>query len=236
LGLLVSADRGRLVSLPKGPPEVNRVERRMEVALAENGSLSGTVEELAVGHAAASVRREQEQGAAGDYRRQLEAWVAKSGPGGKLNRLDTSEVEGGAIRVAVEFTTPAYAKSMGGRLLVIKPRVLPALNRVYLSDASRQYPILLRSESFEERLHMKLPDGFAVEETPRSSQGSAAFGSHSSSCEAADGYLTCIRKVTVSSAVIPMEKYKEVRDFFAWVNSAGTESVVLARKATSHTP
>ena len=64
---------------------------------------------------------------------------------------------------------------MGGRLLVVKPRVLPARNRVYLSDASRKYPVVLSSEAFEERLHMKLPEGFAVEEMPRSSQGSAAY-------------------------------------------------------------
>jgi hypothetical protein len=184
-----------------------------------------------VGHAAARYRREREEGAAGAYRRQLEAWVARSGPGASVSRLDASEAEGGAMRVAVDFTTPAYAKSMGGRLLVVKPRVLPARNRVYLSDASRRYPVVLSSEAFEERLRMKLPEGFAGEEMPRSSQGSAAYGSHSSSCEAAGGYLSCVRKVSVSAAVIPVEQYKDVKDFFAWVNSAGTEPVVLARKA-----
>ena len=34
----------------------------------------------------------------------------------------------------------------------------------------------------------------------------------------------------MSAAVIPVEQYKDVKDFFAWVNSAGTEPVVLARK------
>ncbi len=233
LGLLVSADRGSLVSLPRSQPELNRVERRIDVLLAENGSLSGRVEELALGHAAASYRREQEEGAAGEYRRQMEAWVAKSGAGGSLSRLDASAAEGGAMRVAVEFRTPAYAKSMGGRLLVVKPRVLPGRNRVYLSETSRTYPVLLSSESFEERLRMKLPEGFAVEQMPRSSQGSTAYGSHSSSCEVADGYLSCVRKVTVSATEIPVEEYKDVREFFAWVNSAGTEAVVLSRRASA---
>jgi hypothetical protein len=127
------------------------------------------------------------------------------------------------MRLAVDFTTPAYAKSMGGRLLVVKPRVLPGRNRVYLSETSRKYPVVLSSEAFEERLRMKLPEGVAVEEMPRSSQGSAAYGSHSSSCEVAGGYLSCVRRVSVSAAVIPVEQYKDVRDFFAWVNSAGTE-------------
>jgi len=231
LGLLVSAERGTLVSLPTSRPESNRVERRIDVTLASNGSLSGKVEELAFGHAAASYRREQEEGAAGDYRRSMEAWVAKSGAGARLSRLDASEADGGAQRVAVEFTTPAYAKAMAGRLLVVKPRVLPGRSGLNLHEKSRKYPVVLHSEAFEERLRMKLPEGFEVEEMPRSSQGEAAYGSHSSSCEVAGGYLSCVRKVTVSAAVIPVAQYKDVRSFFAWVNSAGNEPVVLAREA-----
>jgi hypothetical protein len=233
LGLLVSADKGSLVSLPRSEPQANRVERVIDVTLAEDGSLSGKVEELAVGHAAARSRREREQGAAGEYRREMEAWVAKSGPGSIVRRLDASEAEGGAQRVALEFTTPAYAKAMGGRLLVVKPRVLPGRSRLGLYEESRKYPVVLRSEAFEERLRMKLPQGFEPEEMPAPTKGEAAYGSHSSSCEVADGYLSCVRRVEVSAAVIPVEQYKDVKSFFAWVNSAGTSPVVLARRPST---
>jgi transglutaminase-like putative cysteine protease len=231
LGLLVSADKGTLVSLPRSDPEANRVERRIDVTLAENGSLSGRIEDLAVGHAAASYRREHEEGAAGEYRREMEAWVSKSGPGASVSRLDVSEADGGARRVALEFTTPIFAKSMGGGLLVLKPRLLPERNRLKLYEKSRKYPVVLRSEAFEERLRMKLPEGFELEEMPPPSQGRAAYGSHSWSCEVTGGYLSCVCKVTVSAAVIPVEQYKDVRKFFAWVNSAGDAPVVLAKKA-----
>jgi hypothetical protein len=79
---------------------------------------------------------------------------------------------------------------------------------------------------------MRLPEGFELEEMPPPSQGRAAYGSHSWSCEVAGGYLSCVRKVTVSAAVIPVEQYKDVRKFFAWVNSAGDAPVVLTRKAS----
>jgi hypothetical protein len=229
LGLLVSAERGRLVSLPKAAPADNRVERRLEVALSAEGGLSGKVEEIAYGHAAASYRRAQEEGAAGAYHKQMEAWIAKSGPGSRMNALTSADLPDGALQVTAEFSTPSYAKSMRGKLLVVTPRVLPGRNRVYLGDRPRKYPVVLDSEAFEEQLRMKLPDGFAVEEIPRPSQGEAAFGSHSSSCAVEGGYLSCRRRVNVSATVIPVERYGEVRDFFAWVNSEGSEPVVLSR-------
>jgi hypothetical protein len=236
LGLLVSAEHGTLLGLPTSPPDANRVQRRLEVTLAVDGTLSGKVEELAVGHAAASYRREQEEGSAGAYRRQTEAWVAKSGPGTRMNSLDVTEAADGAVRLAVDFTTPGYARSMSGRLLVVRPRVLPGRNQVYLRDTQRKYPVVLDSEAYEERLLMKLPEGFVVDEMPRATQGRAAFGTHSSSCEVDSGTLSCRRTVTVHASVIPAERYKEVRDFFAWVNSAGSEPVVLSRKAAATSP
>jgi hypothetical protein len=231
LGLLVSAEHGTLLRLPVSAPEANRVERRLDVALANDGTLSGTVEELAFGHAAARYRRQQEEGAAGAYRRQMERLVARTGPGARMRHLEVTEAAEGAVRVAFQFTTPGYAQSVAGRLLIVRPRVLPGTNRIHLTDTSRTYPVVLDSESFEEHLRMKLPDGFAVDELPRSSQGQAPWGTRSSSCEASDNYLDCHRAVAVSASVVPVGQYKEVRRFFAWVNNAGSEPVVLSRQA-----
>jgi hypothetical protein len=230
LALLVSAEHGALLSLPTSPPETNRVERRLELALAEDGTVSGTVEEVAVGHAAARYRRDQEAGAAGGYREQMEAWVAKSGPGARLGALDLTPQPPDAVRLALDFTTPAYAKAMRGRLLVVKARVLPGRNRVNLFETSRKYPVVLDAQAFEERMRMKLPEGFVVDELPRPSQGRSAYGEHSASCEVKDGYLSCRRSMKVSAAVIPVEQYAEARNFFAWVNTDG-EPLVLSRQA-----
>jgi hypothetical protein len=119
---------------------------------------------------------------------------------------------------------------MGGHLLVVKPTVLPGRNPVYLSETTRKYPVVLDAQSFEELTRLKLPESFEVDEMPRPTRSRAAFGTFSSSCEAKDGYLTCRRSLTVSAGVIPVEQYKETRTFFAWVNSAGAEPVVLAKR------
>ena len=41
--LLVSPDQGALLRMPFSSPEANRLERRLELTLAADGSLSGTV-------------------------------------------------------------------------------------------------------------------------------------------------------------------------------------------------
>jgi hypothetical protein len=228
--LLVSRDQGALLRMPQSPPEANRVERRLELTLSADGSLEGTVEEQAFGHAAAAFRRDQERASSGDYRKRMEAWIARSGSGARIRSLEATEGDHGSARVAVGFTTPRYAKSMRGNLLVVKPIVLPGRNPVYLSETTRTYAVVLDSQSFEEVTRIKLPEGFEVDEMPRPTRSLAAFGTFSSSCEAKDGYLTCRQSLTVSAGVIPVEQYKQTRTFFAWVNSAGAEPVVLAKR------
>jgi hypothetical protein len=233
LALLVSSDRGTLVSIPTSPAEANRVERRVDVALAGDGTVSGKVEEVAFGHAATAFRRDQEQGAAGDYRKRMEEWVGATGAGATMSGLETATAPNDGVRVAVTFKTPGYAKSMRGRLLVVKPALLPGRNRIYLSDTRRRYPVVLSSESFEEWTRITLPEGFDVDELPRPTRGRSPFGAHAASCEVKEGVLHCHRSVSVTAAVVPAERYREARDFFAWVNSAGSEPVVLARKEPS---
>jgi len=228
--LLVSRDQGALLRLPQSPPEANRVERRLDLTLSDDGSLEGTVEEEAFGNAAAAFRREQARASDGDYRKRMEGWISRSGSGAKISSLEATEGGHGSARVTVGFKTPHYAKSMRGNLLVVKPTVLPGRNPVYLSEATRKYPVVLDSQSFEEVMRIKLPESFEVDEMPRPTRSLAAFGTFSSSCEAKDGYLTCRRSLTVSAGVIPVEQYKETRTFFAWVNSAGAEPVVLAKR------
>jgi len=228
--LLVSPDQGALIRTPVSPPEANRIERRLDLLLTEDGTLAGRVEEEAYGHAAAAYRRERQSLALDDYRKRMEAWVAETGSGAQMSSLEVTEEANETVRVVVEFKTPRYAKSIHGTMLVVKANVLPARNLVHLPQTKRKYPVVLSSESFEETTRMKLPPGFEVDEMPRPVQATASFGRHSSSCAVKDGYLSCHRSLTATAAVIPAERYEEARAFFSRTGWAGGEPVVLARK------
>ncbi len=228
--LLVAPDRGALLRMPSSPPEANHIQRRLDLSLAEDGTLAGRVEEEASGHAAAAYRNERQALTTGDYRKRMEDWVAGTGSGAQISALDVTEDSNDSVRVTVEFRTPRYAKSMRGTMLVVNTNVLPVRNRIALSATTRQYPVQLNSRSFEETMRMRLPEGFEVDEMPQPAQGKTAFGVHSSSCDARDGYLTCRRSLTVMAAAIPVGDYKEARGFFGRANGDGDGPLVLAKK------
>lgn len=230
LALLVSPDRGALLRMPSSPPEANRVERRLDLTLADDGSISGTVEEKALGHPASEYRQAYQHIAKSDFRRYIEQWIGESGPGAKLDTLDFKEESENSVRLATSFQTPRYAKSMRGLLLVVRSGVLSPPGVIRLAEPTRQYPVVLNSESFEETMRMKLPNGFEVDELPAPSQLSSSFGKFSSKCEVKEGYLTCLRSMSLNVGLIPVEQYTEVRDFFRSVNGASESSVVFAKK------
>jgi hypothetical protein len=227
--LLIARDRGALLRMPSSPPDANRVERRLEAELSVDGTLSGRVEERALGHAAAAYRRQRERGGASGFTRRYESWFSRGGTGAKVTSLEAKDQDGGGLRVDLSFETPRYAPSMRGNLLVVKPNVLPQPGSVYLREPTRRHPVVLDSESFEETTRIRLPEGFVVDELPRSSRSTTDFGSYSQACRVESGYLACRRSLSVSAGVIPVEGYGEAFLFFSGANSAGGEPVVLVR-------
>ncbi len=228
--LLASPDNGQLIRMPSSPPEVNRLERKYDLTLASDGTLSGTLNDTAFGHHAAD-RRHLYQGASkADYRKRMEAWITDTGPGASLETIDVGEGAENSLTTAIAFKTPRYAQSMQGSLLVVRTGVLPAHGAIHLPAATRKYPLVLDSEAYEESLRMKLPAGFEMDELPHPVKASAPFGTFSSACEVKDGYMNCRRSLTVKAGNIPVDQYKEARDFFNRVEAASEQPLVLAKK------
>jgi hypothetical protein len=228
--LLISPAHGGLLRVPSSAPEANRLERRVELTLEADGSISGKVEETAIGHPATMYRSAHGYLDKTEFRKLMEAWISATGSGAALKSLDVTEGDNDSLKLEAGFATPRYAKLMQGVLLVVKPSVLPPRERVHLAEPTRKYPVVLHAESFEETMRMKLPADFEVDELPPAQKTKTDFGSYSASCEVKDGYLTYHRSFTVNAGVIPVERYKEARTFFGFVYGAGDQPVVLAKK------
>jgi hypothetical protein len=125
---------------------------------------------------------------------------------------------------------------MGGTMLLADTDVLPVRDRITFPEARRKYPLQLVSRSLEETMRMKLPEGFEVEEMPPPTQWTTAFGEHSSSCQAAGGYVTCRRSLTVKTAVVPLDGYPEARAFFALARGDRHAPLVLSGKQRGSAP
>jgi hypothetical protein len=228
--MLISSDKGGLLRMPSSAPEANRLERRVDLTLEADGSISGKVQESAIGHPATMYRSAHGYLEKTEFHKLMEMWISETGSGASLKSLDVAESDNDGMKLEAGFATPRYAKLIQGVLLVVKPSVLPPRERVHLGETTRKYPVVVRAESFDETMRMKLPAGFEVDELPHPLTTKTDFGSFSASCEVKDGYLTYHRSYTVKAGVIPVDRYKEARTFFGVAYGAGDQPVVLAKK------
>jgi len=94
---------------------------------------------------------------------------------------------------------------------------------------------VLDSESYSETVRVKLPAGFAVDETPESGNLDAPFGTYRISYKVDNGVLLFTRSLEVRAATIPASDYSQVRDFFGRVAGSEQSPVVLLKRYRTST-
>jgi hypothetical protein len=221
LALIVAGADGALLRMPTTPPEMNRLERTAEVTLTAEGAITAKVTELAAGQPAVTFRRQHKRLAKPDYVKMIERWVTRGATGAQVGKVEAKDSGGeGRFALDVEFSVPAYAQSMRGRLLVFKPAIV----------SRREHPVLLDSQAYTETVKIKLPAGFDVDEVPDAEKLDAPFGRYSTSYEVKDGHLVFKREFEVRAVTVPAEHYQGVRAFFDRIRAAEQAPVVLVRK------
>jgi transglutaminase-like putative cysteine protease len=231
LALIDAKESTELLRMPVTPPDANRLERTTEVTLQRDGSIAATVRERTFGQSAALERALFKNLSRGDYETVIQRWAGSEATGAKFTRIEPADEHAeGRFSLDVDFVAPAYAQTMQDRLLVFKPSVVGHSNTGWLAETTRKQPVVLRSKALNETVRFKLPAGFDVDELPDAVKISSEFGTYSASYEVKDGQLVYTRSLVQHAAVIPIEKYKEIRSFFGQVRASEDAPVVLARK------
>jgi hypothetical protein len=229
--LVVAGADGGLLKMPVTPPEANKMERTVEMTIAETGDINGIIRERAVGQQAAYARRLLRAIPVGDYNKMIENWVVRgisTARVGKIAPLDKNREN--QFDLDVEVKAPVYGQLMQNRLLVFKPVVVDRLHSLWLTDNKRTHPVIMESNAFSETAVFKLPAGFVVDETPDAVNLETPFGKYSTSYEVKENSLIFKRSLVLNAATIPVEKYASVKDFFVKIRSAEQSPVVLLRK------
>jgi len=231
LALIAAGDAGALMRMPVTPPEANLLERTVEAVLSPDGSLTATLRERSAGQAAVHERRPFRLYSRPQYVKMIERWVTRGATGASVTKVEPSDNSAeGRFTLGVEFTAPAYAQLMRGRLMVFKPAIVSRRESLLLTEPSRRHPVVLESQAYTETVRVKLPAGFEVDEVPDASKLTAPFGSYAASYEVKDGQLVFTRTLTLQAATIPVEQYAAVRGFFERIRAAEQAPVVLAKK------
>ena len=166
-----------------------------------------------------------------DYQKRIERWSTAGATASKVTRLDLEDnLNAGRFGLDIDFTAEGYGQSMQDRLLVFKPAIVSRRETLFLTEPTRSHPIVLDSRSFTETVHVKLPEGFEVDELPDVAKLETAFGSYKTSYEVKGTELIFTRTLAQRAGTIPSSQYQAVRRFFESMRAAEQAPVVLVKK------
>jgi hypothetical protein len=231
LALVIAGDAGTLTRMPVMPPESSQLDRQADVVLTAQGGITATIKERSTGQTAVTERQAFRRLSAPGYKQMIETWVTRGASTARISRVQPVDDEvAGSFGLDLDFTAGAYGQLMQDRLLVFNPAIVSRRERLFLTEASRLYPVVLESHAFTETVHVKLPDGFQVDELPDAVKLDTAFGSYKTSFEVKEGVLVFVRTFAQRATTIPANQYQMVRGFYEKIRAAEQSPVVLARK------
>lgn len=231
LALIIAGDKGDLVEMPVTPPEFNAWKREIEVNLTSDGHINGVIREKVSGQESRYPRTMFRSLSGSDFNKVIEGWLARGATAANLVKLTPKDRHADAVfELDVEFTAPRYGQLMQDRLLVFKPAIVNRTNSIYLTEKSRKHPVVIDSNSFNEKVIFNLPQGFTVDEVPDAVNLETPFGKYVTNYEIKDGKLFFSRSLTTTRTTVPVEKYSAVRDFYARIRDVEQSPVVLLRK------
>jgi hypothetical protein len=219
------------VKLPSSPPERNKRERKVELSLSANGTLSATINEQSVGQAAAEKRGAYKALSGSDFTKLIEQWAGRDASGAQFSRIQpTDNLTEGRFSLDLAFTAERYAQSMQNRLLVFKTIALDRDEIPVLGAATRKYPLLLKGSTVVESTHIKFPEGFDLDEIVSPLRLSTPYASYSATVTREPGGVSITRTMVLQTFAVPPENYAEARSFFSRIRSHEQSAIVLARK------
>ena len=231
LALIIAGEQGGLATMPITPVDFNAWERNVKVNLTGEGNIKGIISERAIGQQSTYARALFRSSSNSDINKVFEGWLSRGATAAKLLNLTPNDnQEDASFDLDIEFSAPYYGQLMQNRLLVFKPAIVSRANSIYLTEKTRQHPIMIDTDSFSETAVFTLPEGFVVDEMPDAVNLNKSFGTYTTSYEVKEGKLYFKRKMNMKRSTIPVKNYNEIRDFYTQILSAEQSPVVLLKK------
>ena len=230
LALIVSPDgSGKLVRLPDPGPEGAKWTRKVEAALAKDGSAQLDVAIETSGAHAAQWR--QRYHAEGTRRERVTRDIGQTLPGFELSAQglsinDLEDIEQ-PVRVRAKGTAPAFARRDGGDLSLApgtKVRLVPR----YASASSRKQDLRIPVQSLsEEELVLALPEGMTVKSAPEPAKVETPFGTYALTVETEPGKVKVKSSLQLTKTRITPAEYAAFRAFCEGADRVFSQRLVI---------
>ncbi|MBD5782211.1 DUF3857 domain-containing protein [Pelagicoccus sp. NFK12] len=224
-----------LVRLPLTTPEENKTERTILAELLDNAGLMGRIETTRYGQSAVSERRKVNSLNRKEYLESInDRFAANGNPSPVINVTKESDDLLGdrSYKTTIDFGFKGYAKQMQNVLMIFKPAILERIVDNPFSETKRSLPVRLRARMLEETAKIYTPLGYSPDEFVPETIIETDFGSYVTTTrfDEAETQFVFTRSFIQNDMVVPVERYAELRDFFAAVVDAEQTPIVLAKK------
>ena len=230
-GLVVTADGGRIISLPLLPPATNRLLRTAQVKLSPSGDLAGEVKEVRWGGPAVDSREAYLRVPPSERSKIMENFLGLSFSSFTLRNASIGNLEhfDQSLTFDYEFVATGYAKQTGD-LLIVRPRLVGGKGSSLLTGKPRKYPIEFEEATRQDDIFdIALPDGYVVDDLPQPVHAECEYGTYRSEVLVTGNVLRYKRTYEISDLVVPTQKLNEVREFFRQIATDEKSSAVLRR-------
>lgn len=231
--LKLSNSGGTFFQLPPSNADQAEVLRTARVALAEDGSLTGSVSVTyqageALEHRLVALDTD-EAGRRKELEDELKQWLPATAVVTLTDSRNWEQTENPLV-ATFKVEVPGYATSVGKRLL--SPAVLfTGKQKTAFQKKERKYPVYYPYPFSEvDTVVIKVPDGVTVENMPEAQTARPAFGQYTTSSKFVEQQLITSRSLAVKQFYFGTNLYPDLKVFFDRVN-AGDEAQTVLRLA-----
>jgi hypothetical protein len=230
-GLRLEKGGGSFVAIPPAVAEKTPIRRVARGKLGTDGSLKGTIEFELRGNAALEHRlaaiQEDETGRRKRLEDEAKAWLPPDSIV-TLERVEGWEATEEPLHVHYKVEVPAFAQTVGKRLLVPAALFRTARQQEAFHHAERKYAVYFPFAYQElDNLILQAPEGYLPESVPVATDVKLSSTRFLTSRSFADSQFVSKRALVVNGIMFPVAQYPELKGFFDKVLAADQEQLVL---------
>jgi len=227
-------DPGEFIATPPASEEEAVVFRSADLKMTDDGAVKGEVRLEFAGSEALERRLAALDTDEAGRKKELEDEVKALLPeNARVEMTDSRnwDNEDTSLLAIFHVEIPEFASAAGKRMLIPVGLFQPKSKRT-LKSGPRKYPIYYQYAYTEhDNISFEFPQGYALETLPTSQNASTKFANYSSSASTTRNHLNIERSLKLMGVFFPVERYEELRDFFARVQAGDELQTVVHQEA-----
>ncbi|MCP4229802.1 MAG: tetratricopeptide repeat protein [bacterium] len=225
--IFISDDGYRMGEIPAKPFEEDSIYLALDAELIEDGS-------------ATFAGRREYRGLRGTYRQlfrdpegrdnTVEYALSNLFDAATLDEYDTENLDDSEGTFAITFvgSAPSQARTREGKLILGAVLYPYNLSDLYTSSPTRRYPLSIdRNEGIIDIVSYKLPEGYRVEEIPKSFSLKTPEAMYEVDYTVDEGEIEIERRLFIEQAVVEVKDYEKFADFCARVDRFEKKEIIL---------